>query len=88
MRIIKLDLKRITKFFEEEENIGKALGFAKDIKAYSINPYFKLLTQEVIQECHKKNIKVHTWTVNSPEDIFWVKELGVDAIISDFPDRL
>lgn len=72
----------------EEENIEKALDFAKKIKAYSINPYFKLLTQEVIEKSHKNNIKVHTWTVNSPDDIVWVKELGVDAIISDFPDRL
>ena len=72
----------------EEENIKKALDFAKKIKGYSINPYFKLLTQEIIEESHKNNIKVHTWTVNSPDDILWVKELGVDAIISDFPDRL
>ena len=72
----------------EEENIKKALDFAKKTKGYSINPYFKLLTQEIIEESHKNNIKVHTWTVNSPDDILWVKELGVDAIISDFPDRL
>lgn len=72
----------------EEENFEKALDFAKNIKAYSINPYFKLLTKEKIEESHKYNIKVHTWTVNSLEDIFIAKELGVDGIISDFPDRL
>ena len=71
-----------------EENLEEAFAFAKTINAYSINPYFKLLTPEFVEKAHKHQFKIHTWTVNSPEDITFVKNLGVDAIISDFPDRL
>lgn len=71
-----------------EDNIEAAYQFAIDIQAYSINPYFKFLTEEFVKKAHHNRFKIHTWTVNSPEDITFVKNLGVDAIITDFPDRL
>ena len=64
------------------------VNFAKEIKAFSIHPYFGVLTEEFVSLAHQEGFQIHTWTVNSPEDITFVRELGVDAIISDFPDRL
>ena len=71
-----------------EDNLETAFDFAKEIKAFSINPYYELLTTEFIEKAHQNKFQIHTWTVNSPEDITFVKNLGVDAIISDFPDKL
>lgn len=71
-----------------EDNVSSAFEFATAIKAYSINPYFKLLTQDFVQKAKESQFKIHTWTVNSPEDITFVKNFGIEAIISDFPDRL
>lgn len=71
-----------------EDNLESALAFAKKIGAFSINPYFKLLNTENVQVMRKEGFQIHTWTVNSPEDITFAKSLNVDAIISDFPDRL
>ena len=71
-----------------ENSIEKALVFAKEIKAFSINPYFKLLNPENVKLMHNEGFQIHTWTVNSPEDITFVKSLPVDAIISDFPDKV
>jgi len=71
-----------------EENLAAAFELAKEIEAYSINPWFELLTTEFVELAHEQKFKIHTFTVNSPEDITFVKNLGVDAIISDFPDRL
>lgn len=71
-----------------EGNPSVALVFAKEIKAFSIHPYFGVLTEEFVSLAHQEGFQIHTWTVNSPEDITFVRELGVDAIISDFPDRL
>ena len=39
-------------------------------------------------ECHKNGIEVNAWTVNDIEGIERVKELGVDIISSDYPDRV
>ena len=71
-----------------EDDLGKALTFAEHIDAHSINPYFQLLTVEQVTLIHQKGFKVYTWTVNSPEDITFVRNLNVDGSISDFPDRL
>ncbi|WP_395046196.1 glycerophosphodiester phosphodiesterase [Flavobacterium sp.] len=71
-----------------EDSIEKALAFAKEIKAFSINPYFKLLNAENVKLMHNEGFQIHTWTVNSSEDITFVKSLPVDGIISDFPDKI
>ncbi|MCA6422177.1 MAG: glycerophosphodiester phosphodiesterase [Flavobacterium sp.] len=83
------------RFYDDEIRIGVltqtdidlALAFAKFIKAFSIHPYFHLLTAEKVAQLQGKNFKIYPWTVNEPEDIIFVKSLHVDGIISDFPDR-
>lgn len=65
-----------------------ALAFAKFIRAYSIHPYYHLLTSENVAQMQSKNWKVYPWTINEPEDIIFVKSLQVDGIITDFPDRI
>ena len=53
-------------------------------KVYS--PHFSLVTPELLQQCHQKGMKVIPWTVNSAEEIERLKKLGVDGIITDYPD--
>ncbi|MEO8517143.1 MAG: glycerophosphodiester phosphodiesterase family protein [Flavobacterium sp.] len=65
-----------------KENL-KLLGFKPN--AYS--PEFILLNKKIIYYLHKKNIKVIPWTVNEPADIKNTINLGVDGLISDYPDR-
>ena len=71
-----------------ETNLDLALAFAKFIKAYSIHPYYHLLTAENVQKIKEKNFKIFPWTINEPEDITFVQSLEVDGIITDFPERL
>lgn len=60
----------------------KALGFTPTI--YS--PEHKLVTKELVEKCHEQNIKVIPWTVNDKARIKELKEMGVDGIISDYPN--
>jgi glycerophosphoryl diester phosphodiesterase len=60
----------------------KALGFTPTI--YS--PAQELVDDKLIKNCHKQGIKVIPWTVNTKEDITKLKTLGVDGIITDYPD--
>ncbi|WP_299756526.1 glycerophosphodiester phosphodiesterase family protein [uncultured Pontibacter sp.] len=64
-----------------EENIQQ-LGFTPAI--YS--PNAKLVTEELVKKCHDRQMKIIPWTVNSAEEIAKLKALGVDGIISDYPD--
>lgn len=71
-----------------ETNLDLALAFAKFIKAYSIHPYFHLLTLDTVKKIKEKEFKIFPWTVNEPEDITFVKSLQIDGIITDFPERI
>lgn len=60
----------------------KELGFTPTI--YS--PAYQLVDKNLIKACHKKNIKVIPWTVNTKEKIDELKKIGVDGIITDYPN--
>ncbi len=60
----------------------KALGFTPAI--YS--PEFHLVNEKLVKNCHVENIRVIPWTVNDKENIDRIKLLGVDGIISDYPN--
>ena len=69
-------------------DLDLAMAFAKFIKAYSVHPYYHLLSRENVIQMQSKNFKVYSWTINEPSAIIFVKSLNVDGIITDFPDRL
>lgn len=58
------------------------LGFTPTI--YS--PAYQLVTDNLIAECHRRNIHIIPWTVNTKKEIERLKTMGVDGIISDYPD--
>jgi glycerophosphoryl diester phosphodiesterase len=60
----------------------KALGFTPTI--YS--PAYQLVNEELVKKCHDLNIKVIPWTVDTKEEIEKYKKMGVDGIITDYPD--
>ena len=64
-----------------EDNV-KNIGFVPDI--YS--PNYKLATKELVEEAHKKGMKFVPWTVNTLEEMKALKEMGVDGIITDYPN--
>jgi len=52
------------------------------------SPYYGEATRENVREAQGLGLKVVVWTVNEPADLRRMIELGVDGIISDYPDRL
>lgn len=64
-----------------EEQLGE-LGF---VPAF-YSPQYSLVTPALLKACHQKNIRVVPWTVNSIEEIKQLKALGVDGIITDYPN--
>src|SRR5689334_4401689 len=62
----------------------KTLGFMPTI--YS--PAYSLVTKELVDKCHERQIKVIPWTVNDKAAIGQMKAVGVDGIITDYPDLL
>jgi glycerophosphoryl diester phosphodiesterase len=48
----------------------------------------QIVTKEFVEAAHKRNLKVHVWTVNETEAMRRLLEMGVDGIMTDYPDRL
>ncbi len=49
---------------------------------------YETVTSEVVQFLHENKYFVYVWTVNDPREIALMRSMGVDGIISDYPDRL
>lgn len=64
------------------ENLD-TLGFTPDI--YS--PDFILVSDNLIAFCRSKNMKIIPWTVNELREMKELISMGVDGLISDFPNK-
>jgi glycerophosphoryl diester phosphodiesterase len=71
-----------------EEDPVDAIPVAKELNAVAINPYFKNLDVDKANEIRDAGFKIYTWTVNEPADIDDMKRIGVDGIITNFPERV
>jgi glycerophosphoryl diester phosphodiesterase len=59
------------------------LGFVP--RTYS--PNFKLVTVELVQAVHTLGMRIIPWTVNDTTDMQRLLEMGVDGLITDYPNR-
>ena len=66
------------------KDFEKQYGFKPDI----LSPDYALLTKEIVDSLHQKNIKVIPWTVDDLPSAKKLYEMGVDGIITDYPDRI
>lgn len=60
------------------------LGFRPDI--YS--PYYTSVDKEMVDKAHAMKMEVLPWTVDEVKDMTALGALGVDGIISNYPDRM
>ena len=49
---------------------------------------FDLATQGLVDAAHKHNMAVHYWTINDPEEMRHLIDIGADGIMTDYPHRL
>jgi len=47
-----------------------------------------LVTADFLRAAHARGLEVHVWTINEPDEMRRLLALGVDGVMSDFPDRL
>lgn len=49
---------------------------------------FDLATRHMVKAAHKHNMAVHYWTINDPEEMRHLIDIGADGIMTDYPHRL
>lgn len=77
---------RLAALVENKKSVSanlEDLGFKPSV--YS--PHFTLLDKEGVQYLHQQKIRVIPWTVNEEADMKNVQALGVDGMITDYPNR-
>jgi len=67
---------------QDFEDSIKLLGFTPTY--YS--PYYVLVGKGLVDRCHEAGVKVLPWTVNSIKDMKYLINLGVDGIVTDYPN--
>ena len=70
------------------KHLTETIKNAKLLKVQYIHAYYPLLTKKNVRSIHETGLKVFAWTVNDRKKIKELINIGVDGIISDFPERV
>jgi glycerophosphoryl diester phosphodiesterase len=47
-----------------------------------------LVTPALVRHAHAHDVQVHVWTINEPAEMEALLDLGVDGIVTDYPERM
>ncbi len=66
-------------------------GFHKNLSRLSFvpdiySPDYRLVDEALISAVHERDIKIIPWTINDEETMRKLVEMGVDGLITDYPD--
>ena len=70
---------------------GLSASYSPAMQALQTPEYvggLQVISKEFVEAAHKRNLEIHAWTINETADMQRLLEIGVDGIITDYPDRL
>lgn len=74
--------------FDVDDHGGSVPRTVQALGARVWSPHAMDLSPALVAEAHALGLAVIPWTVNDPKDMEQVIALGVDGLITDYPDRL
>ncbi|HRY29380.1 MAG TPA: glycerophosphodiester phosphodiesterase family protein [Elusimicrobiota bacterium] len=70
------------------EPLADPVSRARRVRADGLFPRYPLVNKALVDSAHRRGLLVGAWTVNEKADMLRMARLGVDAVTSNFPDRL
>jgi glycerophosphoryl diester phosphodiesterase len=67
--------------------MDELVGYALDFNANAINPHYQLVSPKLLEQSHDLGLKVYPWTINDSTIMHELVSVGVDGIITDYPDQ-
>lgn len=61
---------------------------ARRVRASAVNPAARFVTKKFVEDAHARGLRVFPYTVNAPAEIARLRDLGVDGVFTDFPERV
>lgn len=61
---------------------------ALSLNAQGVSVFYPRVDADVVRQAHLRKLTFYTWTVNEVDDMRRLWDCGVDAITTDYPDRL
>ncbi len=62
--------------------------YASRLGVQAIHPYHSILAYPgLVKACREAGIAIHAWTINKPDDLRHAFELGIEALITNWPDK-
>ena len=80
----------VSKFLAMQK-VGLDRAYSPPMQALQVPEYvgsLRVLSKSFVEAAHSRNLQVHAWTVNETEDMRRLLEMGVDGVMTDYPDRL
>jgi len=72
---------------KERAQARDAVRWAQDAGATDLGMDHRLIDAGVVAAARKAGIRLSAWTVNEDADLRRMMELGVDVVMTDYPDR-
>lgn len=66
----------------------RAVAWMPHLQFQAIHPWWEMITPETVRRAHAQGRRVVAWTVDDPAAMARLVEWGVDAIITNYPDRM
>lgn len=67
------------------QQLVRAWTYASSFGAEALHPWSEVVDAEMVEAAHRCGMRVHPWTVDSPERMVELAGIGVDAIITNDP---
>jgi glycerophosphoryl diester phosphodiesterase len=67
---------------------NELFALALSLNAQGISVLFGKVDANLVRRAHLRKLSVYTWTVDEADDMRRMRDCGVDAITTDYPDRL
>ena len=76
-----------TRAFWAASRVGRSIDIGADALQVPLS-YGRttVVDSRFVQAAHERDKQVHVWTINEPDEMRYLLDLGVDALISDRPD--
>lgn len=75
-------------YAQAETNLFPFIATLMGTRYKALHPQFTLVNPQYMQKARDRGLYVNVWTVNKAQDMHSMLALGVDAIITNYPDTL